>query len=198
MVNRLSHPNCTRNITWTHVTSAHVMLRVQLGCESRFTIEFYGADSHFCHSAYVTWSQCQHASQISVVAHISWGELTWHEITWHELMWRELTWHELTWGEDSVSPALCTQPNPLTYNSKASLRWAYSREDFVCCLFRNAFRVSWCGAERWRNSCVMNWKVCGKKWLWIVGENISGYRRKDGGKPLKMCCDKRWLGQGSN
>ena len=32
------------------------MLRVQLGCERRFTIEFYGADSHFCHSAYVTWS----------------------------------------------------------------------------------------------------------------------------------------------
>jgi len=33
-----------------------VMLRVQLGCERRFTIEFYGADSHFCHSAYVTCS----------------------------------------------------------------------------------------------------------------------------------------------
>ena len=31
------------------------MLRVQLGCERRFNIEFYGADSHFCHSAYVTW-----------------------------------------------------------------------------------------------------------------------------------------------
>ena len=52
MVNRLSHPNGTRNITW-----AHAMLRVQLGCERRFTIEFYGADSHFCHSVYVTWSQ---------------------------------------------------------------------------------------------------------------------------------------------
>ena len=51
MVTHLSHPNCTRNIAWTHV-----MLRVQLGCERRFTIEFYGADSHFCHSAYVRWS----------------------------------------------------------------------------------------------------------------------------------------------
>ena len=45
------NPNCTRNITW-----ARVMLRVQLGCEKRFNIEFYGADSHFCHTAYVTWS----------------------------------------------------------------------------------------------------------------------------------------------
>jgi hypothetical protein len=32
------------------------MLRVQLGCESWFNIELYGADSHFSHSAYVTWS----------------------------------------------------------------------------------------------------------------------------------------------
>ena len=31
-------------------------VRVQLGCERRFDIEFYGADPHFCHSAYVTWS----------------------------------------------------------------------------------------------------------------------------------------------
>jgi len=31
------------------------MLRVQLVCERRFKIEFYGADSHFCHAAYVTW-----------------------------------------------------------------------------------------------------------------------------------------------
>ena len=56
MVNRISHPNCTRNITWAHVTLTHVMLRLQLRCERRFTIEFYGADSHFCHSVYVTWS----------------------------------------------------------------------------------------------------------------------------------------------
>jgi len=41
---------------YPHVTWAHVMLRMQLGCERRFNIEFYGADSHFCHSAYVTWS----------------------------------------------------------------------------------------------------------------------------------------------
>ena len=39
---------------YPHVMCAHVMLRVQLGCERRFNIEFYGADSHFCHSAYVT------------------------------------------------------------------------------------------------------------------------------------------------
>ena len=44
---------------YPHVTWAHVMLRVQLGCERRFTIEFYGTDSHFCHFAYVTWSHVQ-------------------------------------------------------------------------------------------------------------------------------------------
>ena len=54
--NRISHPKRTRNITWAHVTWAHVILRVQLGCERRFTIEFYGAGSLFCHSAQVTWS----------------------------------------------------------------------------------------------------------------------------------------------
>jgi len=32
-----------------HVTWAHVMLRVQFGCERRFNIEFYGVDSHLCH-----------------------------------------------------------------------------------------------------------------------------------------------------
>jgi len=41
---------------YPHVTWAHVMLRVKLGREKRFTIEFCGADSHFCHSAYVTCS----------------------------------------------------------------------------------------------------------------------------------------------
>jgi hypothetical protein len=41
---------------YPHVTWAHVMLRVQLGCERRFNVELYGADSHFCHAAYVTWS----------------------------------------------------------------------------------------------------------------------------------------------
>ena len=44
---------------YPHVTWAHVMLRVQLGCERRFNIEFHGADSHFCHSAYVTWSHVE-------------------------------------------------------------------------------------------------------------------------------------------
>jgi hypothetical protein len=41
---------------YPHVTWAHVMLRVQLGCERQFNIELFGADSQFCHSAYVTWS----------------------------------------------------------------------------------------------------------------------------------------------
>jgi len=41
---------------YPHVSWAHVMLRVRSGCGRRFNIEFYGADSHFCHSAYVTWS----------------------------------------------------------------------------------------------------------------------------------------------
>ena len=44
---------------YPHVTWAHVMLGVQLGCERRFDIEFYDADSHFCHSAYVTWSHVE-------------------------------------------------------------------------------------------------------------------------------------------
>jgi hypothetical protein len=44
---------------YPHVTWAHVMLCVQLGCERRFNIEFYGADWHVCHSAYVTWSRVQ-------------------------------------------------------------------------------------------------------------------------------------------
>jgi len=41
------------------VTWVHLMLRVQLGCERWFNIEYYGADSHFCHSAYVTWSHLE-------------------------------------------------------------------------------------------------------------------------------------------
>jgi hypothetical protein len=35
------------------------MLRVQLGCDRPFNIKFYGADSQFCHSAYVTWSRVE-------------------------------------------------------------------------------------------------------------------------------------------
>jgi len=68
---------------YPHVTWAHVMLRARLGCERWFNIEFYGADSHFCHSAYVTWS---HVGLWS--AHVP------------ARLW------ELTWREDSVSPAL--------------------------------------------------------------------------------------------
>jgi hypothetical protein len=44
---------------YPHVTCAHVMLCVQLGCDRRFNIEFYGADSHFCRPAYVTWSRVE-------------------------------------------------------------------------------------------------------------------------------------------
>ena len=77
MVNRLPHPNCKRNITWAHVTWTHVMLRVQLGCERRFTIEFYGQ----IHTSVTLLTSrdltCQHASHISVVTHISWDVTTW-------------------------------------------------------------------------------------------------------------------------
>ena len=44
---------------YLHVAWAHVTLRVQLGCERQFNIEFYGADSHFSHSACVTWSHVE-------------------------------------------------------------------------------------------------------------------------------------------
>jgi hypothetical protein len=54
------HGNILRPGTqYPHVTWAHVMLRVQLGCERRFDIEFYDVDSDFCHSAYVTWSHVE-------------------------------------------------------------------------------------------------------------------------------------------
>jgi hypothetical protein len=45
-----------RGTHYPHVTWARVMLGLQLGCERRFNIEFYGADSHFSRSAYVKWS----------------------------------------------------------------------------------------------------------------------------------------------
>jgi len=35
------------------------MLRVQLGCERWFNIELFSSNSHFCHSAYVTWSRVE-------------------------------------------------------------------------------------------------------------------------------------------
>ena len=41
-----------------HVSSCDVK-GVQLGCERRFNIEFCGADPHFCHYAYVTWSRVE-------------------------------------------------------------------------------------------------------------------------------------------
>jgi hypothetical protein len=42
---------------YPHVTWAHVMLRLRLGCERRFNIALCCAYSHLCHSVYVTWSQ---------------------------------------------------------------------------------------------------------------------------------------------
>ena len=44
---------------YPHVTWAHVMLRVQLGCKRRFNVKFYDVDSLFCHSAHVTWSHVE-------------------------------------------------------------------------------------------------------------------------------------------
>jgi len=47
--NRPNRPNLGNLRPGTHcphVTWAHVMLCVQLGCERRFSIELYGADSH--------------------------------------------------------------------------------------------------------------------------------------------------------
>jgi len=69
---------------YPHVTWAHVMLRVQLGCERRFTVEFYGADSHFCHSAYVTWSK--------VPARLSYFCCRTHFVTWAHAIWAHVTW----------------------------------------------------------------------------------------------------------
>jgi hypothetical protein len=60
---------------YPHVTWAHVMLRVWLGCDRRFNFKLYGADSHFCHSAYVTWSRVELWS-----AHVS--ACLW-EVCWH-------------------------------------------------------------------------------------------------------------------
>jgi len=45
--------------SYPHITWANVMLHMQFGCERWFNIEFYGTDSHFCHSAYITWSHME-------------------------------------------------------------------------------------------------------------------------------------------
>jgi hypothetical protein len=70
---------------YPHVTWAHVMLRVQLGCERQFDIEFYGADSHFYHSAYVTWSHVELWSA-HVLARLSYFCCRTHFVR------RDLTW----------------------------------------------------------------------------------------------------------
>jgi hypothetical protein len=45
----------SRGTHYPHVTWAHVMLRVQLG----YLTLNSGSQSHFCHSAYVTWSDVE-------------------------------------------------------------------------------------------------------------------------------------------
>ena len=79
--------DCVRPGThYRHVTWAHVMSRVPLGCERRFNIEFYGADSHFCHPAYVTWSHvelweaCWHVSR--PVLHVRSRDASWVKEVW--------------------------------------------------------------------------------------------------------------------
>ena len=74
---------------YPHVTWAHVMLRVRLGCERRFNLEFYGADSHFSHSAYVTWSHVELWSA-HVPALLSRGRLAREPIRAP----REITWRK--------------------------------------------------------------------------------------------------------
>jgi len=74
--------NTLRPVThYSHVTWAHVMLRVRLGCERRFNIELYGADSHFCHFTYVTWS---HVELWSAHVPACLWEACWH-VSWPEL-----------------------------------------------------------------------------------------------------------------
>jgi hypothetical protein len=66
---------------YPHVTWAHMMLRARLRCERRFNIEFYGADSHFCHSAYVTWSHVELWSA-QVPARLCRTHFVRREVTW--------------------------------------------------------------------------------------------------------------------
>ena len=60
---------------YPYVVWAHVILRVQLGCERRFNIEFYGAGPHvtLLTSRDLTWSSgrftCQHVSHICCCTH---------------------------------------------------------------------------------------------------------------------------------
>jgi len=87
---------------YSHVTWAHVMLRVLLGCERRFNIEFYGANSHFCHSAYVTWSHVKICSA-HVPARLSradgmWGDLTLNSMAQIHTSITLLTSRDLTWS----------------------------------------------------------------------------------------------------
>ena len=100
---------------YPQVTWAHVMLRVQLGRERRFDIEFCGADAHFCHSAYVTWSHVELWSA-HVPARLSYFCCRTHfvrrEVTWTHVLRnvcdrgvlvrqptrapREITWRKLS------------------------------------------------------------------------------------------------------
>jgi hypothetical protein len=76
---------------YPHVTWAYVMLRVQLG----YLTLNSGADPHFCHSAYVTWSD------VSRVTEVGLRQNSMLNIPTTLVISRKLTWHE-----DSVSTAL--------------------------------------------------------------------------------------------
>jgi len=69
------------------------MLRVRLGFERRFNIEFYGADSNVCHSAYVTWSHVELwvGTRVLVVLRsvtlLTSRDVTWRSGSAHVCLW---------------------------------------------------------------------------------------------------------------
>jgi hypothetical protein len=65
----------------TILTSRELMWCYACSCERRFEIEFSGADSHFCHSAYVTWSHVKRWSA-HVPARLCRTHFVSHEVTW--------------------------------------------------------------------------------------------------------------------
>ena len=74
-----NHGNTTQlrpRTHYPHVTWAHVMIRVRLGCERRFlTLNSMAQIQHICHSAYVTWSHVE-LCLAHVPARLS--EACWH------------------------------------------------------------------------------------------------------------------------
>jgi hypothetical protein len=97
---------------YPYVTWAYVMLSVRLACERRFNIEFYDADSHFCHSAYVTWSHLSRpelnvrSRDVSRVTEVRICTIQFNVKSPLTSQLHALTSHVLTWREDSVSLAL--------------------------------------------------------------------------------------------